>query len=89
MAYFTGKRPATFRADTLRYSDVVTHSSSLTIPNPPFIRNWGYGEDFVNGPQGWKMLGNGPCDDGTIPPEYYAYNGVGDCGWAGGGSESG
>lgn len=82
MPFFTGKRPASFRTDTVRYTDVATNSSTVSLPNPPFIMNWGYGEDFVNGPQGWKMLGNGPCDDGTISSQYYAYNGVGDCGWA-------
>ncbi len=79
--YKTGKRDPTYRRDTLRYTEVTKTVSSL--PATPWHPGWGWGEDFPSGPPpGWGMLANGPCDDNTIAPEYYAYNGVGDCGWA-------
>jgi hypothetical protein len=79
--YQTGKRPASYHADTTRYADVRTN---LTLSKPKWYPGWGYGHDFKNGAEstGWGMMGNGPCDDGTVAQGTYAYNGVGDCGWA-------
>jgi hypothetical protein len=52
---------------------------------PPMPASFGFGGDFHSGPiaqDGWGMLGNGPCDDDTIPQGWYCYNGAGDCAWA-------
>jgi hypothetical protein len=76
-----GKRPARYDPSTIRYADIrPTAAGSLpSIPKP----SGGYGADFAD----WLMLGNGPCDDGTVPESWYAYNGAGDCAWAGPGHE--
>jgi hypothetical protein len=53
---------------------------------PPMPEHFGYGGDFSGGPiaqGGWGMLGNGPCDDGSINPDWAAYGGAGDCAFAG------
>lgn len=78
----TGKRPAVFHADLIRFADVKT---SAGIPTPVYKSPFGYGDDFRNGaPKGWKMLGNGPSDDGSIPAsDTAALQGAGDCAWAG------
>jgi hypothetical protein len=73
-----GKRPATYDSRDIRYADVRPKGTSLpTIPPP----GGGYGMDF--GAAGWLMLGNGPCDDGSIESSWAAYQGAGDCAWAG------
>ena len=48
---------------------------------PPIPEHFGHGNDFGKG--AWGMLGNGPCDDGSIPKSDAAYQGAGDCAWAG------
>lgn len=80
--YKTGKLPASYRRDTLRYTDL--RAGVTRLPKTKWYPGWGYGEDFANGvqPLGWGMMGNGPCDDGTIASNLYGFNGVGDCGWA-------
>ncbi|CAM6003637.1 unnamed protein product [Sphagnum balticum] len=76
-----GKRPAVWHPEVERFANVKTQVTSF--PATPWKPGWGYGDDFHNGPKGWKQLGNGPCDDGSIPEsDSYAYNGVGNCGWA-------
>jgi hypothetical protein len=80
--YKLGKRPATYDARDLRFSDVRAGASLPHIPKP----GGGYGMDF--GATGWLMLGNGPCDDGTVDPSLYAYQGAGNCVWAGGEHET-
>jgi hypothetical protein len=52
---------------------------------PPMPAHFGFGGDFGGGPiaqGGWGMLGNGPCDDGSIEEGWAAYAGAGDCAWA-------
>jgi hypothetical protein len=74
----TGKREATYDSRDFRYADL--RPKTLALPNIP--EGWGKGMDF--GASGWGMLGNGPCDDGSITDQSsYAYNGAGDCAWAG------
>src|SRR5579875_4215439 len=73
--HFLGKRPATYSSADLRYCEV--RPAALDVPAAP--KGFGYGTDFTN----WGQLGNGPCDDGSIPQSQYAYNGAGDCAWAG------
>jgi hypothetical protein len=78
-----GKRPATYDHRDLRFSDVRSGVSLPHIPKP----GGGYGMDF--GATGWLMLGNGPCDDGSVTDQSsYAYQGAGDCAWAGPGHET-
>jgi hypothetical protein len=81
-----GKRPASYRADTLRWADVKV-GVTLPVDVKP---HGGYGGIFSTGPwPGWGMYGNGPCDDGSITDtSSYAYNGAGDCAWAGPGHET-
>lgn len=79
MIYPRGKRPATYDSRDIRYSNVRAGVTLPEIPSP----HGGYGTDFTN----WLMLGNGPCDDGSIPSSWYAYNGAGNCAWAGPGHE--
>lgn len=77
-----GKRPATYDRRDIHYADI--RPVGLTLPKIP-TSGGGYGMDF--GANGWLMLGNGPCDDGTIPSSWYASQGAGDCAWAGPGHE--
>lgn len=54
------------------------------LPKRP--AKWGHASAFANGPVsrgGWGMLGNGPCDDGSIPEGWAAYDGAGNCAIAG------
>ena len=74
-----GRRPATYDKRDLHYADI----RPLALPSIP-KPGGGYGMDF--GLRGWLMLGNGPCDDGTITSGYAA-QGAGDCAWAGPGHE--
>lgn len=75
-----GKKPATYDSRDIRYADVRASAGLPTIPKP----GGGYGMDF--GSAGWGMLGNGPCDDGTVTSGYAA-QGAGNCAWAGPGHE--
>jgi hypothetical protein len=46
------------------------------VATPKFPKpHGGFGMDFKN----WLMLGNGPCDDGSIDSSMAAYQGGGDC----------
>lgn len=79
----TGKRPATYDSRDFRYADV--RPADLQLPSIP--ASFGHGTDF--GKDGWGMLGNGPCDDGSITDQSsYAFQGAGDCAWAGPGHET-
>jgi hypothetical protein len=71
-----GKKPARYDANTYRYADV--RPTGLVIPKAP-RPGGGYGSDFVD----WKMLGNGPDDDGSLKPAWAGYKGAGDCVFAG------
>jgi hypothetical protein len=71
-----GKQPATYDSRDILYADVRPSTLSLPQAPPP---SGGYGGDFSD----WLMLGNGPCDDGSIPEKEPAYQGAGDCAWAG------
>ena len=71
-----GKQPATYDSRDITYADVRPRAVELpTAPAP----SGGYGGDFSD----WLMLGNGPCDDGSIPQSDAAFQGAGDCAWAG------
>jgi hypothetical protein len=84
MTLHLGKRPASYRPATLRWADVK--ASAPTLPTPKPIN---YSADVPNGYPGWGMLGNGPCDDGSITDTTsYAYNGAGCCAWSGPGHET-
>lgn len=84
--YKTGKRPAQFHPELIRLADIKT---TVGLPTPTYTPGFGYGTDFHNGPKGWKMLGNGPTDDGSIPAtDTAALQGAGDCAWAGPGHET-
>jgi hypothetical protein len=72
----TGKRPSRYDSRDFRYVDF--RPTTLQLPALP--ATWNHGTDFKN----WLMLGNGPCDDGSVTDQSsYAYNGAGDCAWAG------
>lgn len=71
-----GKKPATYDSRDIRYADV--RPTGLTLPKAP-APGGGYGRDFTD----WLMLGNGPCDDGSVESAWAAYQGAGDCAWAG------
>jgi hypothetical protein len=71
-----GKQPATYDSRDITYADVRPSSLSLPTAPPP---SGGYGQDFSD----WLMLGNGPCDDGSVNSAWAAYQGAGDCAWAG------
>jgi hypothetical protein len=77
-----GKLPATYSPLDLRFADF--RPKGLKVPTAP-KPSGGYGLDF--GASDWGMLGNGPCDDGTINPAWAAFEGGGDCAWAGPGHE--
>jgi hypothetical protein len=69
----------------IRWSDLISELDASSIPKLP--SSWGHGYALGGGEDPWGMLANGPCDDGTIPTSWYAYNGVGDCAVAGPGHE--
>jgi hypothetical protein len=72
----TGKRPARpYTSAHVPIADLLKAVPAGTLP--PIPKNFGHGYDF--GGTGWGMMGNGPCDDGTIPAGTYAYDGGGDC----------
>ncbi|MGO9957313.1 MAG: hypothetical protein ACLP50_15310 [Solirubrobacteraceae bacterium] len=71
-----GKQPATYDSRDIRYADVRPSGVSLPKVPPP---GGGYGTDFSD----WLMLGNGPCDDGSVQSGWAAFQGAGDCAWAG------
>lgn len=72
-----GKQPATYDSRDIKYADVRPRGT--TVPTAP-PAGGGYGGDFAD----WLMLGNGPCDDGSITDQSWAaYQGAGDCAWAG------
>lgn len=77
-----GKKPATYDRRDIRFADVrPANLDSNALPNLPKVGG-GYGMDF--GASGWSMLGNGPADDNSVPPnDTAALNGAGDCVWAG------
>ena len=82
LVFKPGKRAATYDRRDFRFSDFLPVGGLPLFPQP----HGGYGFVFpVNG--GWKMLGNGPCDDGTINTAWAAFQGAGDCVWAGGAHE--
>jgi hypothetical protein len=78
----TGKRPATYSSKDIRFSDVRPSilNNAGVAETLPSLKSFGggYGTDFSD----WLMLGNGPCDDGSITSGY-AEEGAGDCAWAG------
>lgn len=83
-ALHLGKQPASsLRPDTVLYSELrASLSKAALLPKVP--AKFGHGKDFRNGPPpGWGMFGNGPSDDGSIPQDWAAYNGAGDCFFAG------
>lgn len=45
---------------------------------PKIPKVFGHGDDFSD----WLMLGNGPCDDNSVNPEWAAAQGAGNCAWA-------
>jgi hypothetical protein len=71
-----GKQPATYDSRDIWFADVRASAPSLPPAPAP---SGGYGGDFSD----WLMLGNGPCDDGSIPKTDAAFEGAGDCAWAG------
>ncbi len=71
-----GKRPATYDSRDITFADVRPAGTTLPTAPPP---GGGYGTDFAD----WLMLGNGPCDDGSVESDWAAYGGAGDCAWAG------
>ncbi len=71
-----GKQPHTYDSRDIRYGDV--RPSSVSLPTAP-APSGGYGADFSD----WLMLGNGPCDDGSVDSSWAAFQGAGDCAWAG------
>ena len=78
--FHLGKKAPTYRPGVVRFSELrsaIPGQGLPTIPKP----HGGYGTDF--GYTGWKMLGNGPEDDGSIPQNYAASQGAGDCVFAG------
>lgn len=78
MALALGKRPATYDKRDIHYADI--RPAGLTLPTAP-KPGGGYGMDFFS--NSWLMLGNGPCDDASIPESDAAFQGAGDCAWAG------
>jgi hypothetical protein len=82
----TGKRPAQYHPELTRLVDIKT---SIGLATPIYKSSFGYGNDFHNGPTGWKILGNGPPDDNSIPQaDAAALQGAGDCAWAGSAHET-
>lgn len=74
-----GKNAAAYVPGALRYTDVrPVDLDATSLPTLTKKFGGGYGTDFSD----WLMLGNGPCDDGSITSGY-AENGAGDCAWAG------
>jgi hypothetical protein len=79
-----GKRPASpLAAGTVTFAELrAPLLKAGLLPKPPVP--WGHGGDFVDGPPpGWGMRGNGPQDDHSIPEDWAAAQGCGDCFWAG------
>jgi hypothetical protein len=70
----TGKAPFVPDTRDLKLSAVIP--SGVTLPYPKF---GDHSTDFTD----WLMLGNGPQDDGSIPPSWKAVDGAGDCVFAG------
>jgi hypothetical protein len=78
LVFKPGKQAPTYDHRDLRFGDFLPISGLPNFPSP----SGGYGYVFpVDG--GWKMLGNGPCDDGSINSTWAAFGGAGDCFWAG------
>ncbi len=76
---YLGKRPARHpSSDHVLMSDLLKALPAGALP--PIPEHFGTGYDF--GGTGWKMLGNGPCDDGSVPRGWYCFNGAGNCDWA-------
>ena len=74
-----GKLPAKpYSSDHVPVSELLKALPSGALP--PIPKNFGHGLDF--GLRGWKMMGNGPCDDQSIQQGLYAYNGCGCCVWS-------
>src|ERR1700722_10504368 len=71
-----GKQDHIYDSRDIRYGDV--RPSSVSLPTAP-APSGGYGIDFSD----WLMLGNGPCDDGSVDSSWAAFQGAGDCAWAG------
>lgn len=81
-----GKLPAQPIRDAIPFADAKAAFLKAGGTLPPVPKMFGHSGDFANGPTadgGWGMLGNGPCDDGSINPDWAAYQGAGDCAWAG------
>lgn len=76
MSFRLGKQAASYDRRDLTYADVRPSGLSLPAAAAP---SRGYGMDFAD----WLMLGNGPCDDGSVNETWPAFHGAGDCAWAG------
>jgi hypothetical protein len=74
-----GKKPFVPDERDILYSAV--RPKDVQLPDLP--AGWGRGMDFKSdvppSAGGWGMLGNGPCDDRSIPRSWAAYDGAGDC----------
>lgn len=74
-----GKTPARpYTSDHTPMAELMKVIPSGALP--PVPKQFGHGYDF--GATGWGMLGNGPCDDGSIRKGLYAFNGTGCCVWS-------
>lgn len=78
LVFKPGKQAPVYDRRDWRFMDFLPSGGLPQFPAP----HGGFGSDFpIHG--GWKMLGNGPCDDGTVNEAWAAFNGAGDCAWAG------
>jgi hypothetical protein len=81
-----GKQAPTKIPNAVSFAEVkrTLAKADITLPKTPI--RFGHGSDFVIGPVaggGWGMMGNGPCDDDSVAQGTAAYQGAGDCAWAG------
>src|SRR5665213_2426331 len=82
---FLGKKPARpYESGRISYSTDIRPNlvSSGALPAnlaQKIAGAFGHGGDFIN----WGMHANGPSTDGSIPSNYAAAQGCGDCGEAG------
>lgn len=84
--YFLGKLSAKPLIDAVPFKEVraIFVKAGGVLPTVP--ADWGHAGDFKTGSElkgGYGMLGNGPCDDGSIDEFDAGYQGAGDCAWAG------
>lgn len=81
-----GKQAPKPLRDAVPFKDAKRYFVAAGGQLPPLPAHFGHGGDFRGGPisrGGWGMLGNGPCDDGSVPEAWAAFGGAGDCAWAG------